>query len=295
MEPSGPDWIGTASLDGGEAGAQYRTSDVARILGVSAERVRRLVRRGHCVPSRRGRAYRFDFRDLVLLRTAQRLLRSGGIPARRVHLALRQLQRQLPESRPASGLRIFLADGKLVARDRDTAWHPENGQQIFAFAVHDPVGRDGAMVAIGRWPARRPAPLQTAVDWFDYAVSIEGDDPNGARQAYERALQADPEFADAYVNLGRLVHDAGDARAAARFYAEALRRNAVDAVTHYNFAVACEDLGRRARARVHYEKAVAINPAFADAHFNLGRLLETSGETDAAVKHLLAYRRLSDR
>lgn len=294
----GPATAGRSGVAEGEAGsgdARYRTAEVARILGVSPDRVRRLVRRGHGAPLRIGRRYRFAFRDLVLLRTAQRLLRSEGIPARKVHRALHELQRQVGAGRPMSGVGIYAADGEVVVRDRDVIWHPADGQCVFPFAVAPGVRGGGDTIAPRRWgvDARRAA--QSAVDWFDYGVAIEADDPDGARRAYESALQSDPDFADAYINLGRLVHDAGDARGAAKFYGEALRRNPHDAVTHFNAGVACEDLGRVAKARGHYERAVAIDPSFADAHFNLGRLLERSGDQAAALRHLLAHRRLSDR
>jgi len=256
-----------------------------------------MVHAGHCIPSRFGRAYRFAFQDLVLLRTAHGLTDRSDIPPRRVNRALRELKKQLPGDRPLSGVRIYAEAGHIVVRDRDSVWQPENGQQVFHFAVDDLAAASSKVVSADG--ARRTSVASSepasAVDWFDYGVSIESDDPNGARQAYERALQIDVEMTDAYVNLGRLVHEAGDPLGASRFYSEALRRAPDDAMTHYNVAVASEDLEDLEAARRHYAKAISINPNFADAHYNLGRLLEAAGERDAAVKHLLAYRRLSDR
>jgi tetratricopeptide (TPR) repeat protein len=48
-------------------------------------------------------------------------------------------------------------------------------------------------------------------------------------------------------------------------------------------------------ARLHYHEAVEIDPNFADAHFNLGRLLERTGRRAQALRHLLAYRRLTEK
>jgi tetratricopeptide (TPR) repeat protein len=273
---------------------RYRTVDVARILGVSANRVRRMVHAGHCAPARHGRAFRFAFQDLVLLRTAHGLLRSAGISPRRVHRALRQLKKQLPAGRPLSGVRIYTDAGQIVVRDRDAVWQPESGQQVFHFAVD---GSSAAPTLIMAAAARRRGAIvasESAADWFDYGVMIEHEDPNGARAAYERALELDAELVDAYINLGRLVHEGGDPRGAVRFYAEALRRGPDDAVIHYNLAVAYEDLERLGKARSHYQRALELNPRFADAHFNLGKILENAGEREEALKHLLAYRRLSD-
>lgn len=286
---------GSSSVASSGGGAErYRTTDVARILGVSADRIRRLVHAGHCDPSRQGRAYRFEFRDLVLLRTAQGLLRSPGLPSKRVHRALRQLKKQLPENRPLSGVRIYAEAGKIVVRDGDTVWQPDSGQQVFQFAVDELAVKATKVVPALRRRVQAAAPSESATDWFEYGILIEQDDPNGSRKAYERALEIDPDMVDAYINLGRLVHEGGDPAGAATFYGEALRRNADDAVTHYNLAVAYEDLDQLDEACSHYERSVRLNPHFADAHFNLGRLLERLGKADTALKHLLAYRRLSD-
>ena len=62
----------------------YTTSDVARLLGLSAGRVRSLARAGVLSPDRGPRgALRFSFQDLVLLRTA-RALSEARLPARRI-------------------------------------------------------------------------------------------------------------------------------------------------------------------------------------------------------------------
>ena len=274
--------------------AEYRTAEVARILGVSPRRVRTMVHAGHAQPARRGRTFRFHFQDLVLLRAAQGLLKAA-VSARRVNRALTQLKRQLPVGRPLSGVRIYAAGGQIVVRDKRALWRPESGQQMFSFAVDD-LARGSTKVV----PARRRAAValraaqgESARDWFDHGVALEADDPNGARRAYERALQLDPELADAYINLGRLVHEGGDPAGAAEFYRAALARQADDSLTHYNLAVSLEDTRDFAAAIAHYSESVRINPHFADAHFNLGRLLEKTGRRNEAIQHLLIYRRLT--
>jgi tetratricopeptide (TPR) repeat protein len=82
---------------------------------------------------------------------------------------------------------------------------------------------------------------------------------------------------------------------AIRCYREALERAPEDPVLHFNFALALEDAGDMHAARTHYHEAVEIDPNFADAHFNLGRLLERIGSRSQALRHLLAYRRLTEK
>ncbi len=270
----------------------FRTADVARVLGVSPRRVRTMVRAGWCRPGRTGRAFAFQFQDLVLLRTAHGLA-AAHVPARRLKRSLKELLRQLPADRPLSGVRIAADAGRVIVRDRHSVWQPDSGQLLLDFSVDDLAG--ATVVPRTVRPARAtppPASRRSAAEWFDEAVDLEDTDPQAARAAYERALELDPELSDAYVNLGRMAHQAGDAATAARWYHQALVRDARDPETHYNLALALDDLGRHADALAHYRRAVALNPRFADAHYNLGQLLGRLGHDAEALQHMLRYRRL---
>ena len=272
----------------------FRTTDVARVLGVSPHRVRAMVRAGWARPDRTGRSFAFRFQDLVLLRTAHGLA-AAHVPPRRLKRALAELLRQLPADRPLSGVRISAESGRVVVRDRDSLWQPESGQLLLDFSIDELTQKAAptrAVRATGKVPA---AAGESAADWFDHAVSIEDDDPEAARAAYQRALELDPELADAYVNLGRMAHEAGDARTAARCYHHALKRDDVDPVTHYNLALALEDLDRDSEAAAHYSRAVALNPTFADAHYNLSQLLTRLGRKVEALRHLVRYRQITRR
>ena len=61
---------------------------------------------------------------------------------------------------------------------------------------------------------------------------------------------------------------------------------------YFNRGVLQEDLGRAAEAMKSYRQALVHDPGMADAHFNLALLHGRAGETQAAFRHLLAYRRL---
>lgn len=276
----------------------YRTVEAARILNVSPERIRGLVRAGLCQPTKQGRNFRFSFQDLVLLRTARGLMQQK-VPGRRVRRALRELSKQLPDGRPVSGVKVY-ADGINVAvRYGGTAWHPHSKQMVFLFEV-DQLARDARVLAPPRPKSRTPAVrtehTQSAALWFERALLLEErNDPVGAATAYRRALDFDPTMADASINLGRLVHHDGDAAAAARLYHDALLHAPDDAIAHYNLALALEDQDHRKEAIAHYEHAVEIAPDFADAHFNLSRLFERMGQHRNAVRHLLFYKKLTER
>jgi tetratricopeptide (TPR) repeat protein len=276
----------------------FRTADVARILGVPPARVRAIARVGGRRPQRQGNRLAFSFQDLVLLRAAHCLL-LAAVPPRRVRRALTQLARQLPADRPLSGVRVY-ADGRhVVARTGGAAWKPESGQMVFPFRADDLARAVGVVVPVAR---RRPqaafSPAQQrreATVWYERAMALEAKrSRGGAKLAYERAIALDPSLSDAYINLGRLVHEDGDVTAASRLYHLAIEHAPDDPIAHYNLALALEDQGNPPAAVQHYQKALELDDEFADAHFNLGRLLDQLGQHDHALRHLLTYRKLTD-
>lgn len=279
----------------------YPTSEVARILGVSAARVRALARVGGRPPRRVGRRFFFTFQDLVLLRTAHGLCTSR-IPAHRIGRVLTELVRQLPAGRPLSGVRIYTDGDRVIAREGRSAWQPEDGQVVFSFAVDD-LARTVRRAS----PPAPPAVLQPppgaavarrreAARCYDRGLVLEqAGHLRAAREAYARTLELDPTFADAHINLGRLLHEAGDPATAARHYEAAVRHAPDDAIAHYNLGVALEDLNRTDGAIRQYRRALEIDPQLAEAHFNLGRLLEQLNRPLEARLHFRLYERLTGR
>lgn len=262
----------------------YGMRDVHRILRLTPARVRSLVAHGFVTPMRGPRkAWRFSFQDLILLRAA-RALELANVAPRRIHRALGRLRAQLPEGLPITGLTIRASGEQVVVHDGRRQWLAETGQYVLEFAVVP--AREGVRVL------ERPRPTRTAAEWFDRAQRLEGTDPDGARAAYRHAIELEPDDPAAYVNLGRLLHDAGALVAAEAVYREGLAHGARDASLSFNLALVLEDLGDVRGAIRAYEDALAAEPAYADAHFNVARLWELAGDLRRALRHLSAYRRL---
>jgi tetratricopeptide (TPR) repeat protein len=267
------------------------TAEAARILGIEPARVREIVRSGVFEPRRRGRRYLLSFQDLVVLRAAKGLL-DARVPAARVQRALAALARELPPERPLSGLRIY-ADGRDVAVcNGETAWQPETGQLVLDFEL------DSLAKLVDDARRARPVPeaagaAARARAEFERALDLEDEAPAEAALAYRRAVALDPDLVDAWVNLGRLVHEAGDAANAVAFYQEAAAKAPGDPIVHFNLALALEDAEGPAAAAAAYEAALALDPDFADAHFNLASLCEQQGRQAEAIRHYSAYKRLT--
>ena len=271
----------------------YATREVADLLGLSRGQVRSYVRSRFLHPERGPRgAYRFSFQDLVFLRTAKGLL-AARVGPRRVRRVLARLREQLPDGRRLAGLHITAEGGRIVVDDGSARWHPESGQILFDFDVAEIAERSATVVRHAFRRARVEARGGfTAEDWHQWACELEPSSPEEAAEAYRKALEIDPAHADAHVNLGRLLHEAGDVRAAEVHYRCALDARPANPAAAFDLGVALEDLGRAREAVVAYERAIRMDPRYEDAHYNAGRLYEQLGDAAAALRHLKAYRKL---
>jgi tetratricopeptide (TPR) repeat protein len=135
----------------------------------------------------------------------------------------------------------------------------------------------------------------TAAEWYERGRRFEGHAPARARHAYARALALKPALAEAHVDLGRLLHEAGELGAAEGHYRLALLCRGDEPIHWYNLGVVLQDRRRHAEAIAAYRACLALDPAFADAHYNLGGVLERCGDMVGALRHLSAYRRLVPR
>jgi tetratricopeptide (TPR) repeat protein len=277
----------------------YSAEQVAGLLGLTLAQIRGYVRAGVIAPARGPRGeWCFSFQDLVFLRVVKGLATSR-VPPRRVRQALRRLRDQLPEGRPLSGVRLGALGGDVVVRERDRVWSPATGQYWLDFEAAAP-GEPGAALALpGRAAAlaeaEAPVALTASADgWYAIGSELEDADAEQARSAYQRALALDPDHADAHVNLGCLEHEAGRLELAERHYRAALAVRPDDATAAFDLGVVLEDLGRLDEALAAYEQSLAAAPGAADVHYNLARLHDRRGDTAAAIRHLRAYRSLSE-
>jgi len=262
------------------------------MLGLTPNQVRAFATKGFLDPERGERGeLRFGFHDLILLRTAGELS-AARIPRRKVQRVLERLREQLPEGRSLTGVRIAADGERVVVRDGEAVWNPESGQALFDFSV-DELAEKTAPFLLRDASEQEERPEEvTAEDWYDLACELEPASVEEAKEAYERALEADPDHADAHVNLGRLLHEEGAPAAAEQHYRAALIAYPEHETAAFNLGVALEDLGRVDDAVHAYRTALAFDPDNADAHYNLAGIYERRGEKQAALRHLKAYRAL---
>ena len=274
----------------------YTASDIEKMLGLTPARLRAYLRAGLLSPERGAQGeLRFSFQDLRLLRTAEGLVRDR-IPPRRVRQALQRLRARFDDQQPLTGLQLEAEGNRVVVRDGDARWQAESGQVLLDL---EPPRAAVAQAAVSmlRPPAAAAETADTPtvadpVQLYELACGFEESDAARARETYLELLSLIPDHADAHVNLGRLLHESGDLKAAEFHYRNALSIRPGDPTAIFNLGVALEDQGQASAALVAYEQALQLNAGNADAHYNAARLYEKSGDYTAAVRHLRAYRQL---
>jgi tetratricopeptide (TPR) repeat protein len=273
----------------------YSVREVSAVLGISISRLRSYLRSGMVVPTRDERGQlRLSFQDLVFLRRAEGLV-AQRIPARRVHTALRALAERMPDGLAAADLRLLGEGQDVVVEDDGKRWHATSGQTLFDFGQRTAT-EEGASVTplTQKRTATQPqaSSAEAVREIYARACALEETAPGEAMTAYRGVLARDPDFVEAHVNLGRLLHESGDVYAALVHYRAALAIRPNDATAAFNVGVALEDLGATFDAISAYRRSIETDAHNPDAHYNLARLLEQAGKPDLAVRHLLLYRQL---
>ena len=121
------------------------------------------------------------------------------------------------------------------------------------------------------------------------AVGRAGD----ARADLDRVVKLRPDFAPAWIALGRAHAMLGDVTAAERAFRQPVTLNPASPEARYNLAFFLQTAGRSAEAIAAYRDALRLNPALGNAHNNLANALREVGDLDAAIKHYAEAARLS--
>lgn len=277
----------------------YSLGDVARILKVSPRRLR-YWQKTQLVESLPvdSVADGLGFRDLVVLRTIVSLL-DKGIPLQRIRRNIEHLRDRLPElDEPAAALRLWdETSARLVVRHEGRLEEAE-GQLLLEFmeSGNESEGPSGSSVAelIPDRQADAGDARLDAVAWFERGCELDADSNRWAEaiEAYEKALEVEPDFADAYCNLGAVRYNQGQRAEARRAFEACLQLEADHIEANFNLANVLEEEGEDSLALAHYRRALAADPLYPDLHINLALLYEKRGRGAAACDHWRRYLQL---
>ena len=266
----------------------YSTRSMADFIGLSPKSVRRYVRRGLLEPKRNDRGhFNFEFQDVVLMRTAKRLLDAKVSSQKTLNLLLK-LKSEMHAAQKLASVRIFANGKSVLVRNRDSIWNADSGQGVLDF---DQNARCFAITSLHGPDLMELLEMEDldTDDWYNLGLDLEEVDLERAPKAYQRALEKDENNVDAYVNLGRLQQMSGEFELARQHYLNALAKNSAHQLANYNLGTLYDELDQLEEALVHYKKADQIP----DAHFNLARIYELLGDEFSSHRHMRDYRKLS--
>jgi hypothetical protein len=270
--------------------SSYSARHAAQLVGLPESAVRSCIRDGlvgapGTVPAE------LSFRDLSALRTVKALV-EAGVPLPRVRKELARIQKHLPSGTSIAELTVEARDGAVHVRGGE---QPHTSQLAFQFEPA-PAVPAGELRELPRAPeptAPVPVPPATADQWLQRAIALEDDDPASAIDAYRRSLRLRPDTTEAWINLGRLHAEANDAASAHECFRRAIDLDPGDATAYYNLGVIAQDAGKEADAIALYRRALELDPQLAEAHYNLATLFDQTGDSQAAIRHINEYRKLT--
>jgi len=102
---------------------------------------------------------------------------------------------------------------------------------------------------------------------------------------YTKAVQMQPDYAQALFNLANLYRDAGSYKIALGLYERLTHFHPKYVLGYLNMGIIFNALGDQQRARQFYLKVIDLAPDNGDAYFNLGYLSESQGELREAVNY----------
>jgi len=105
-----------------------------------------------------------------------------------------------------------------------------------------------------------------------------------AIQAYQKVIELDPTYVEAYNNMGIIYQMLGNADRAFGAYQKATEINPRYEKGYNNLGILLLLKGRYEEALEAFEKALAVNPNNIESHINLGILYKKKGQWEKAIE-----------
>jgi tetratricopeptide (TPR) repeat protein len=250
----------------------YTAEQVSRIAGAPLAEVRSWVRRGLLRPARLShRLAWFGFQDILTARNLSRLSKAG-VPAATIHRSLSEIAGWLPEGDRILGQLEAYAAG-LSLRLPDGGRAEPSGQRLMDFAE----ARRAAQVA------SFPAEQQADDDWLTAGLEAEErGELEPAAELYARALAAAPR-PEVFFNLGNVLYELGREAQAAERYLQAVEADPDFAEAWNNLGNALAAVGKLEDALRAYRQALSLEPDYPEPRCNLATVLDRMGRPAEAL------------
>jgi tetratricopeptide (TPR) repeat protein len=261
---------------------RYTRNEVERMTGVSRRDLEYWTRLRLLLPRARWGERFYNFSDLVALETIKRLA-AQKVPASRIKRAITTLQTELGSTKtPLSMLRISSNGKQVVVHPPSEArpFEPLTGQFVMDFETAAIAKKIHSMAS------------RSAEEWFEFGMLCDSDSggsvPEAAR-AYQKAVEAAPEWVEARINLGTAMYQLGRMEEAYEHFLMAVGFEPENALAEFNLGCVLEQLAKTDEAITHLSRAVDLAPGLADGHLNLALAYERTGNVQGVLRHLSLY------
>jgi Tfp pilus assembly protein PilF len=114
-----------------------------------------------------------------------------------------------------------------------------------------------------------------------------------AFRAYQKSIEINPQYEKGHNNLGILFYLKGRNKEALEAFQKALAINSNNIESHINLGVLYKKQGQLNKAIESYQKALDINPLHREIHYNIALLYEQLGNIELAIGHYQQFIKLS--
>jgi Tfp pilus assembly protein PilF len=120
-------------------------------------------------------------------------------------------------------------------------------------------------------------------------------DVDRAFGVFQKSTEINPRYEKGYNNLGILLFLKGRYEEAVEVFQKALAINSNNIESHINLGILFKKKGEWEKAIESYQKALAINPLHREAHYNMALLYEQLENLELAINHYQQFIQLSSK
>ena len=120
-------------------------------------------------------------------------------------------------------------------------------------------------------------------------------DMDRAFGAYQKSTEINPRYEKGFNNLGILLFLKGRYEEAVEAFQKALAINSNNIESHINLGILFKKKGEWEKAIESYQKALAINPLHRETHYNMALLYEQLENLELAISHYQQFIQLSSK